>query len=100
MSSLEHWLPTLSTLQANTLALFFAGSYVGSLYISQNTRIRYASDNSAEQERVRRRDDPDVIRARLIAVTASTALSCVIVFSVFCHLGEVSQVCRYSQLEL
>lgn len=70
--------PTLNTLQAHALALFFAGSYVGSLYVSQRARITYASGNPTEQarERVRRRDDPDVIRARLVVVSISTAVSC------------------------
>lgn len=75
---------TLSTLQAHLLALFFAGSYVGSIYVSQNARLTYASSNPTERarERVRYRDDPDVIRARLSAVTISTTLSCIIVFGI------------------
>lgn len=75
---------TLSTLQAHLLALSFAGSYVGSIYVSQNARLTYASSGPTERarERVRYRDDPDVIRARLSAVTISTTLSCLIIFAV------------------
>ena len=71
----------LSTTQAHLLALAFAGSYVGSIYVSQNARLTYASNNPTERarERVRQRDDPDVIRARLKAVAFSTTLSCLAV---------------------
>ena len=71
----------LSVIQAHLLALAFAGSYVGSIYVSQNARLTYASDNPMDRarQRVRQRDDPDVIRARLKAVTFSTVLSCLAV---------------------
>lgn len=74
----------LSIFQAHLLALAFAGSYVGSIYVSQNSRLTYASNSPTERakERVRYRDDPDVIRARLKAVTISTLLSCVVVFGI------------------
>ena len=85
-------LPTLSTFQAHALALCIAGSYVGSLYVSQSSRITYHSDNPTEKakERVKRRDDPDVIRARLIAVSVSTLLSCLLIFGII----------RYNQTEI
>ena len=74
--------PLLSTWQAHALAFVIGGSYVGSLYVSQNARLTYTSDDAVDQakERVRRRDDPDVIRARLLAVSMSTLLSCFAIF--------------------
>ena len=61
--------PPLSVLNAHLLAGAFGSSFVGSLYVSQNTRITYTASSSGEQarERERRRDDPDVIRARVVA---------------------------------
>lgn len=80
MPVVDH-IPALSTWQAHALAFVVGGSYVGSLYVSQNTRLTYQSEDAVAQakERVRRRDDPDVIRARLTAVSVSTILSCVLV---------------------
>ncbi|KIP05933.1 hypothetical protein PHLGIDRAFT_59425, partial [Phlebiopsis gigantea 11061_1 CR5-6] len=74
----------LSITQAHLLALAFAGSYVGSIYVSQHARLTYASNNSTERahERVRQRDDSGVIRARLKAVAFSTTLSCLAVVEV------------------
>lgn len=94
MSVVDH-LPALPTWQAHALAFLIGGSYVGSLYVSQNARLTYSSDNAVDQakERVRRRDDPDVIRARLIAVSISTSLSCVMVFGlVYMNLGGSTRV--------
>lgn len=42
---------------------FFAGSYVGSIYVLQNARLAQMTKS---------RDDPSVIKARLTAVSAST----------------------------
>ncbi|GJE85418.1 CPBP family intramembrane metalloprotease [Phanerochaete sordida] len=82
--SVADLVPLLPTWQAHVLAFLVGGSYVGSLYVSQNARLTYESENAVDQakERVRRRDDPDVIRARLTAVTASTVLSCVVLCGV------------------
>ena len=89
--------PVLSVLQAHALAGFFAASYVGSLYVSQRARITYSSNNANEQakERERRRDDPDVIKARLTIVSLVTVLNCMVVFVVaWTSAGEASV--RYS----
>ncbi|KAI0685731.1 hypothetical protein BC835DRAFT_1455259 [Cytidiella melzeri] len=66
---------------AHLLAGFCASSYVGILYLLQQTRITYSSQSAEGQakERARRRDDPDVIRARLVAVSVSTLVSCAVV---------------------
>ena len=70
--------PHISLWQAHLLAGFFASSYVGCLYLFQNARLTYSSLHTATPggARIRRRDDADVIRARLAAVSASTVASC------------------------
>lgn len=85
----EHYAsPPLSLFHAHILAGIFAVSYVGSLYVSQNTRITYSTRTPGEQarERERRRDDPDVIRARLAAVSLSTVVSWVVLVVVLHNL--------------
>ncbi|KAH9848746.1 hypothetical protein C2E23DRAFT_937423 [Lenzites betulinus] len=78
--------PPISTSTAHAFAAFFTLSYVGSLYLSKSARLYFkndvkgASDGRPSQERVKQseerwRDDPDVIRARLLAATTSTVLS-------------------------
>ncbi|KAH9836274.1 uncharacterized protein C8Q71DRAFT_907882 [Rhodofomes roseus] len=79
--------PPISLSTANALAVFFAGSYVGSLYLSKNARLSFkrgsikpkqGQQRTKEQDE-RWRDDPDVIRARLAAASLSTLSSCVAV---------------------
>ena len=72
---------SLTTAQAHFLALFFASTYVGSLYISKKTRLAFSAKplvaNGRHREKEcheRWRDDGDVIRARLVACTLSTTL--------------------------
>lgn len=74
-------LASLTTTQAHFLALFFASTYVGSLYISKKTRLAFSTKPLVTNGRYRQkenherwRDDDDVIRARLVACTASTTL--------------------------
>ena len=87
--------PPLPMLLAHTLAGFCAASYVGVLYISQSTRISYASQSTTEQakERQRRRNDPDVIRARMTAAALSVGVSCALVVGVVRYLSH-TQVCQ------
>jgi hypothetical protein len=73
----EHMLSS----HAHLAAFVYASVYVGSLYISKNTRLTFASNTSGNldaQEPVieRSRDDPDVIKARLLAVSIASALCC------------------------
>ncbi|KAI0779196.1 hypothetical protein BC629DRAFT_1523164 [Irpex lacteus] len=77
----------ISLSKAHLLAGFCASSYVGILYALQQTRITYTSESAEGQakERARRRDDPDVIRARLAAVTISTLVSCAVVAGTIWH---------------
>lgn len=81
---------------AHALGVFFAISYVGSLYLSRQARLVFKSSaqrlREGEQRRKqndeRWRDDPDVIRARLVAVGMSTALSCGIVLWLLWNLAQ------------
>ncbi|KAF8875282.1 hypothetical protein BD779DRAFT_1563720, partial [Infundibulicybe gibba] len=77
--------PPISTFQSHLLALLFATIYVGSLYVSKNARLSFSmgTANSVSQglprskeNNERWRDDPDVIRARLAAVTLATIACC------------------------
>lgn len=85
--------PPISTSTAHALTFLFAFSYVGSLYISKNARLSFTSRprptaNGAPREKLsqeRWRDDPDVIRARLAAVMASTIICCAGVFGMLWH---------------
>ncbi|KIJ60308.1 hypothetical protein HYDPIDRAFT_117404 [Hydnomerulius pinastri MD-312] len=80
----------LSTTSAHVLAALFATSYVGSIYISKNARLSFSNTRARldygyarPKERDERwRDDPDVIRARLVAVSTATFLCCAMVFAV------------------
>lgn len=86
--------PPISTFSAHVVTLVFAISYVGSLYLSKNARLSFSSKpkrvpngSSREKESTERwRDDPEVIQARLFAVTAATFLCCAGVFGLLWHL--------------
>jgi prenyl protein peptidase len=86
--------PPISTFSAHAITLLFAISYVGSLYISKNARLSFASkpqrvENGSSREKEsneRWRDDPEVIQARLLAVTIATFLCCAGVFGLLWHL--------------
>lgn len=82
-------IPPLSTRGANLVAFFFASSYVVSLYLSKHTRLSDPSKpngTNANPAQNRSRDDPSVIKARMFAASASTALSCVVVFLLVWHI--------------
>ena len=85
----------LSTPTAHLLSLLFSLTYVGSLYISKHSRLSFSTttnnqsnkgewqngNNQGEREREKEqserwRDDPDVIRARLLAVLCATTVCC------------------------
>ncbi|KAL1680127.1 hypothetical protein EV122DRAFT_289035 [Schizophyllum commune] len=65
---------SLPTSEAHLLAFTFALSYVGSLYVVKEGRLRFATGSSPEIQK-RGRDDPEVIRTRLRAVTFSSIFS-------------------------
>ncbi|KAI0765928.1 hypothetical protein BD413DRAFT_481788 [Trametes elegans] len=81
--------PPISLATAHAFAAFFTISYVGSLYLSRTTRLSFKSgatvgarpgEGRAKESEERWRNDPDVIRARLIVVSTSTMLSMVSVY--------------------
>jgi prenyl protein peptidase len=63
----------LSAVHAHGLSLFFAVSYVASVYVLPAGRLSLGTDGA------RHRNDPGVIRARILAASCSTVLSCMIV---------------------
>ncbi|KAI0717157.1 hypothetical protein C8Q76DRAFT_426110 [Earliella scabrosa] len=76
--------PPISTSTAHAFAAFLTFSYVGSLYVSRSARLSFKNGPSLKvrdgEEREkgteeRWRNDPDVIRARLLAASLSTMLS-------------------------
>lgn len=81
--------PPFTTLESLLLTTSFALIYVGSLYVSKHGRLSFVAkvvppqrdgEERRRHESERWRDDPDVIRARLIAVTFASLVSCTIVF--------------------
>ncbi|TEB27418.1 hypothetical protein FA13DRAFT_1634612 [Coprinellus micaceus] len=78
---------TLSGTTAHGLALGFAFIFVGSLYVSNHTRLSFDHNvkvsvggyQRIKQNNERWRDDPDVIRARLAAVSIASVICCAIV---------------------
>jgi prenyl protein peptidase len=63
----------LPVVHAHGLSLFFAISYVASVYVLPAGRLSLGTDGA------RHRNEPGVIRARILAASCSTALSCAVV---------------------
>lgn len=83
--------PPLSTRAANLVAFFFSASYVASLYLSKHARLGNSSKTSgknASTPQNRTRDDPSVIKARMVAASTSTILSCAVVFLLVWHIVD------------
>jgi len=83
--------PLLSTTSAHLISLLLGTIYVGSLYLSKNARLSFVSTPAATPQgngniprgrlkEERWRDDPDVIRARIFAVSVATVVCCLGVF--------------------
>jgi hypothetical protein len=70
----------LSTFSSHALALLFSSSYVGSLYLAKNARIRFTEPDVRHQVQPGSRDDPAVIRARLTVVTIASTFTCGVVY--------------------
>ncbi|KAJ7132693.1 hypothetical protein C8R46DRAFT_1181249 [Mycena filopes] len=67
----------LSSLSSHLLALSFSASYVGSLYVVKNARLRFSAPDARRSDvQPGSRDDPAVIRARLTAATFASILCC------------------------
>ncbi|KIJ14939.1 hypothetical protein PAXINDRAFT_169365 [Paxillus involutus ATCC 200175] len=79
---------SLPTSSAHIFATLFVTCYVGSIYVSKNARLSFSKTEAdldygytrPKELNERWRDDPDVIRARLVAVSIATLLCCAIVF--------------------
>ncbi|KAG6375939.1 hypothetical protein JVT61DRAFT_2810 [Boletus reticuloceps] len=77
----------ISTSTAHVLAALFVTCYVGSIYISKDARLSFSNTKVSldygfarpKLQNERWRDDPDVIRARLVAVCSGTFICCAIV---------------------
>ena len=81
----------LSSSTAYLLGLLFATMYVGSIYVSKEARLVFAKPvlvdsvgrgqarERAREQNEKWRDDPDLIRARLFAVSIATVLCVAIV---------------------
>lgn len=96
--------PVISGTISWLLCAFFTLSYVGSLYLARAGRLAFHAppanvQNGQERVRVANekwRNDPEVIKARLKAVTLSTLGSCAVVVLVVskfgggCRMGEKS----------
>ncbi|KAJ7107736.1 hypothetical protein C8R44DRAFT_885143 [Mycena epipterygia] len=67
-------------LSSHLLALLFSSSYVGSLYVAKNARIRFTAPDARQRVQPGSRDDPAVIRARLTAVTIASTFTCGVVY--------------------
>ena len=83
--------PPLSTKGANLVAFFFSASYVVSLYLSKSSRLGDSSKSDGPNASVsqnRTRDDPSVIKARMLAASTSTILSCAVVFMLVWHIVD------------
>ncbi|KIK98535.1 hypothetical protein PAXRUDRAFT_823761 [Paxillus rubicundulus Ve08.2h10] len=79
---------SLPMFSAHIFAALFVTCYVGSIYVSKNARLSFSKAKAdldygyarPKELNERWRDDPDVIRARLVAVGIATVLCCAIVF--------------------
>ncbi|KJA13795.1 hypothetical protein HYPSUDRAFT_195541 [Hypholoma sublateritium FD-334 SS-4] len=88
--SSTYWLlyrdPLFSAATAQVISLLFGTTYVGVLYLSQRTRASSTPPNGGSV--MGTRDDPKIIRARLVAVTLATLACCVGIFVLlFAHVG-------------
>lgn len=92
--------PLLSITSAHLLSGLFAFIYVGSIYASKNARLRFSKrkvnlpEGQArfKLQNERWRDDPDVIKARLLAVTSATLICCLIVFIVMKNFNRDDEI--------
>lgn len=93
--------PPLSATFAHLLSLSSAFAYVASIYLSKNSRLSFSGkvvhtvngQARPKEQDERWRDDPDVIRARLVAVSLATLVCCLGVIGVVgCFVGDVENV--------
>jgi prenyl protein peptidase len=75
----------LSTNQAHFYAFLFSFLYVGSVYVSKNARLTFNTQTGHSEGQGRNRDDPEVIKIRLVSVTVATAISCGLMYAIIQH---------------
>ncbi|CCA73790.1 related to CAAX prenyl protease 2 [Serendipita indica DSM 11827] len=88
--------PILSSTSGWLLSGFFATSYVASLYMFRAGRLVFTAQQTevgpnasrARAENERWRNDPSTIRARILSVSISTAVSCGVVYAVVTKAGS------------
>lgn len=94
--------PPISTATAHLLTFIFAFNYVGSLYVSKHARLSFSQDRAnnangtayTKLQNERWRDDPSVIKARLLAGSIATILNCGLVFFILWSVvGDRPDVC-------
>ena len=98
----------IPTFTAHVLAALFVTCYVGSIYISKDARLSFSKTKAyldygfarPKLQSERWRDDPDVIRARLVAVSGATLTCCSIVFILISKESETANVCFHPVFEL
>ena len=99
--------PPIPLSTAHLLAAFFTFSYVGSLYLSRSARLSFKKEASftvrdgeerTKESDERWRSDPDVIRARLLAASASTLLSVYAVYWLVQRVMLEYEVCTRQRL--
>lgn len=86
----------VTTAYAHMLAALHATAYVGSIYIAKCARRSLskarapstAMSGRPQKHDERWRDDPDVIRERLVAVTMATMVCCAVVYAVVAALSD------------
>lgn len=94
--------PKLSPAFAHALSFVFSAIYVGSIYISSTTRLSFtnphqsthhANGRISPREKLkdeRWRDDPDVIKPRLVAVSIASLICCTSVHFVLRSLSTTA----------
>lgn len=85
--------PLISTSSAHYISLALGTIYVGSLYLSKNARLSLSSNRKGRGMGENLRDDPDVIWARMVAVSVATAVCCTIVAAVISQIDPSANVC-------
>ncbi|KAF8323006.1 uncharacterized protein EI90DRAFT_3282145 [Cantharellus anzutake] len=82
----------LSPTTSQLLQAFFATSYVSSIYVHPDGRLKFEITPRGKKSPTRTRNDPLVIRTRLTAVVLATIVSCVVVITtVFATLPSVEK---------
>lgn len=91
----SYWLlyrdPLFSPATAQIISLLFGATYVGVLYLSQRARASFTPPKGGGVKGTR--DDPEIIRARLVAVSLATFACCAGIFVLlFARVGYDTHV--------